>query len=67
MSLCRAFRPVARRKYLSFWPSELPLRERNLERGEGGGGGYGSGGMVPQKIFDNFIPKIAGNAPKFYN
>ena len=37
--------------------------------GEGGkgGGGYGSEGIVPQKIFDNFIPKIAGNAPKFYN
>ena len=37
---------------VSFWPSELRSR--------------GSGDILLRKSFENFIPKIAGNAPKFY-
>ena len=42
---------------VSFWLSELPLREWVLG---------GSEGMLPQNVFENFIPKSSANAPKFY-
>ena len=55
-------RPVTRINYLPRWYYLGRLDRTAFERASS----RGSGSMLPRNISENFILKIAGNAPKFY-